>query len=104
MTAAHLKIDAPLKAAVDSGTVPGVVAMAATDKGPCYEGAFGVRQLGGAPEMTVDTVFRIASMTKAITCVAVMQLVERGKLSLDEPVPAIDPGLASPQVLTGFDA
>jgi CubicO group peptidase (beta-lactamase class C family) len=54
--------------------------------------------------MTLDTVFRIASMTKAITSVAAMQLVERGKLTLDGPVPAIDPALASPQVLTGFDA
>jgi methyl acetate hydrolase len=104
MTTAHPKIDAPLKATVGSGTVPGVVAMAATDKGPCYEGAFGTRELGGGAEMSVDTVFRIASMTKAITCVAAMQLVERGRLSLDAPVPAIDPGLASPQVLTGFDA
>ncbi len=51
--------------------------------------------------MTLDTVFRIASMTKAITSVAAMQLVERGKLSLDEPVPAIDLGaLAAPQVIT----
>jgi methyl acetate hydrolase len=54
--------------------------------------------------MTLDTVFRIASMTKAITCVAAMQLVEQGKLSLDGPLPAIDPGLSAPQVLTGFDA
>jgi CubicO group peptidase (beta-lactamase class C family) len=49
-------------------------------------------------------VFRIASMTKAITSVAAMQLVEQGKLGLDEPVPAIDPALAAPQVLEGFDA
>ena len=54
--------------------------------------------------MTLDTVFRIASMTKAITCVAAMQLVEQGKLRLDEPVPNIDPALGSPQVLEGFDA
>ncbi|HTW50262.1 MAG TPA: serine hydrolase domain-containing protein, partial [Stellaceae bacterium] len=51
-----------------------------------------------------DTVFRIASMTKAITSVAAMQLVEQGRLSLNDPIPAIDPGLAAPQVLTGFDA
>jgi CubicO group peptidase (beta-lactamase class C family) len=98
------KIDATLREAVDAGAVPGVVAMAATADDPIYEGAFGVRRLGDAPAMTRDTVFRIASMTKAITCVAAMQLVEQGKLSLDEPVPAIDPGLAAPQVLTGFDA
>lgn len=97
-------IDAGLQAAVDSGKVPGVVAMATTAGGPVYQGAFGMRRLGGSDAMSLDTVFRIASMTKAITAVAAMQLVEQGKLSLDAPVPAIDPALAAPQVLTGFDA
>ncbi|MEJ0068629.1 MAG: serine hydrolase domain-containing protein [Pseudomonadota bacterium] len=54
--------------------------------------------------MTRDTVFRIASMTKAVTSVAAMQLVEQGKLTLDDPVPNIDPALGAPQVLEGFDA
>ncbi|HWD60087.1 MAG TPA: serine hydrolase domain-containing protein [Stellaceae bacterium] len=99
-----MTIDEILKQAVDDGTLPGVVAMAATIDGPVYEGAFGVRRLGDKQPMTRDTVFRIASMTKAITAVAAMQLVEQGKLSLDAPVPAIDPGLAAPQVLDGFDA
>src|SRR5947208_2093239 len=54
--------------------------------------------------MTLDTVFRIASMTKAVTCTAAMQLVEQGRLKLDEPVPSIDPALSAPQVLEGFDA
>src|SRR5439155_623827 len=83
---------------------PGVVAMGATDKGVLYEGAFGARALDASTPMTLDTVFRIASMTKAITSVAAMQLVEQGKLKLDEPVPNIDPALGSPQVLEGFDA
>ncbi|HXC28739.1 MAG TPA: serine hydrolase domain-containing protein [Stellaceae bacterium] len=98
------QIDKTLREAVDAGTMPGVVAMAATADGPLYEGAFGVRRLGASAPMTRDTVFRIASMTKALTCVAAMQLVEQGKLSLDGPLPAIDPGLSQPQVLTGFDA
>jgi len=98
------QIDAALGGAVDAGTVPGVVAVAATADGPIYEGAFGVRRLGSGVAMTRDTVFRIASMTKAITSVAAMQLVEQGKLSLDGPVPAIDPGLAAPLVFAGFDA
>jgi len=96
-------VDAILRAAVDAKEVPGVVAMATTDKGLIYEGAFGTRDLGKGPQMTRDTVFRIASMTKAVTCVAAMQLVEQGKLELNAPVPAIDPALASPQVLEGFD-
>jgi methyl acetate hydrolase len=102
--AAIADIDASLKSAVDAGTVPGVVAMATTADGPIYQGAFGVRRLGDPAAMTLDTVFRIASMTKAFTCVAAMQLVERGKLTLDGPLPAIDPWLAAPEVLTGFDA
>jgi len=98
------RIDAVLRQAVDAKEVPGVVAMAATDRGLLYEGAFGVRALDKGPAMTLDTVFRIASMTKAITSVAAMQLVEQGKLKLEEPVPNIDPALGAPQVLEGFDA
>ena len=98
------QIDEALRGAVEAGEVPGVVAMAASAEGPIYEGAFGVRDLGTRTGMTLDTVFRIFSMTKAITCVAAMQLVEEGKLSLDAPVPNIDPALAVPQVLDGFDA
>ncbi len=98
------RIDSVLRQAVDAKDVPGVVAMAANDKGVIYEGAFGTRELGTGPDMTLDTVFRIASMTKAITSVAAMQLVEQGKLKLEEPVPNIDPALGSPQVLEGFDA
>src|SRR5438132_10023289 len=102
-SASRARIDAALKHAVDTREVPGVVAMAATDKGLFYEGAFGVRELAKGPDMTLDSVFRIASMTKAITSVAAMQLVEQGKLKLEEPVPNIDPALGSPQVLEGFD-
>ena len=102
--ASRAGIDAVLKRAVDAKEVPGVVAMVATDKGLFYEGAFGARELGRGPDMTLDSVFRIASMTKAITSVAAMQLVEQGKLKLEEPVPNIDAALGSPQVLDGFDA
>jgi methyl acetate hydrolase len=98
------QVDAVLRQAVDGLEVPGVVAMAATDKGLLYEGAFGRRALDQPEPMTLDSVFRIASMTKAITSVAAMQLVEQGKLALEEPVPNIDPTLGSPQVLEGFDA
>ena len=51
-----------------------------------YEGAFGKRVLGGDADMTLDTVVWIASMTKAITSLAAMQLVEQGKVTLDEPL------------------
>jgi len=102
---AKSRIDPILKQAVDAKEVPGVVAMAATEKGVLYEGAIGPRALeAGAASMTPDTVFRIASMTKAISTVAAMQLVEQGKLKLDDPVPNIDAALSTPQVLEGFDA
>ena len=97
-------IDAVLRAAVDAREVPGVVALAATDKGVFYQGVFGTRDLANGPAMTLDTVFRIASMTKAVTSVAALQLVEQGKLTLDGPVPDIDKALSAPQVLDGFDA
>ncbi len=97
------QIDQVLKAATDRGDVPGVVAMAATREGPVYQGAFGRRALPDGPAMTADTVFWIASMTKAITSTAAMQLVEQGKLALDRPIAEVLPELASPQVLEGFD-
>jgi CubicO group peptidase (beta-lactamase class C family) len=98
-------IDAVLREAVDAGAVPGVVALAADRDGAIYEGAFGRRALDGdAAPMTPDTVFWIASMTKAITSVAAMRLVEQGRLSLDAPLGALLPGLAAPRVLEGFDA
>ena len=97
-------IDSMLRAATSAGDVPGVVALAATDDGVLYEGVFGRRRLPDGPAMTRDTVFRVASMVKLMTSVAALQLVERDKLSLDAPVPDLEPALGSPQVLDGFDA
>ena len=97
-------IDAILKARIDAGDVPGVVAMAATRDAVIYQGAFGVRAKGAPAAMSTDTVFAIASMTKLLTSVAAMQMVERGRLALDEPAARIDPTLDAPQVLDGFDA
>ena len=96
------QIDSMLRAATTTEQVPGVVALAASDHGVEYEGVFGERRLQG-PAMTRDTVFRVASMIKPITSVAALQLVEQDKLSLDAPVPDIDPALSAPQVLAGFD-
>jgi CubicO group peptidase (beta-lactamase class C family) len=98
------QIDAVLRAATSAGEVPGVVALAATDNDIIYEGMFGRRRLPDGAAMTRDTVFRIASMVKLITSVAALQLVEQGRLTLDAPVPDIDPALGAPQVLDGFDA
>jgi methyl acetate hydrolase len=96
-------IDQALRHAADTRDVAGVVAMAATDSGILYQGAFGKRDLVKGPDMTLDSVFWIASMTKAITSAAAMQLVEQGKLQLDEPMGSLVPDLSAPQVLEGFD-
>lgn len=96
-------IDRVLRQATEATDVPGVVAIAASGREIIYEGAFGKRELGKDQPMTLDSVFWIASMTKAITCAAAMQLVEQGKLSLDEPIGKVLPQLASPRVLEGFD-
>ena len=96
--------DSLLKRATDSGDVPGVVAMATDRNGSLYEGAFGKRVLGQDAAMTTDTVVWIASMTKALTGAAAMQLIERGKLDLESPASKWVPDLASVEVLEGFDA
>ena len=103
-TARNAKIDATMKAAADAGDVPGVVAMATDRTSTIYEGAFGKRVLGEPAAMTLDTVGWIASMTKALTGAAAMQLVEQGKLDLDAPAAKVVPDLGKAQVLEGFDA
>src|SRR5437870_2191893 len=97
-------IDTIFSQAVASKAMPGIVAVAASDKGVLYEGAFGKRQLGQDAPMTLDTVVWIASMTKAITAAAAMQLVERGKLGLERPAREVVPEVAAAKVLEGFDA
>jgi methyl acetate hydrolase len=84
--------------------VPGVVAMATDREGNIYEGAVGKRELGKDQEMTTDTVFAIFSCTKAVTGVAVKQLVEEGEISLDHPAKEYAPEISEIQVLEGFDA
>src|SRR5882757_6127979 len=98
------QIDQLLRQKSDAKEIPGVVAIAATSKEVIYQGAHGKRDLSKDDAMTADSVFWIASMTKAITAAAGMQLVEQDKLSLDEPIGKVLPDLAAPQVLEGFDA
>jgi CubicO group peptidase (beta-lactamase class C family) len=98
------EVDRAFRQATDARQIPGVVAVAANDREITYQGAFGKRDLDKPDPVTVDSVFWIASMTKAITATAAMQLVEQGKLKLDEPIGKLLPALAAPQVLDGFDA
>ena len=97
------QIDQLLQQKCDAKEIPGIVAAAANGSEVIYQGAFGKRDLGKDDAMTSDTVFWIASMTKAITSAAAMQLVEQGKLQLEQPMGALLPELKSPQVLEGFD-
>src|SRR5919108_2109737 len=97
-------LDAIFTDAVERKEMPGLVAMAANDRGPLYEGGFGRRDLTGTAAMTPDTVVWIASMTKAITATAAMQLIEKGKLALEAPATSVVPQLGSARVLEGFDA
>jgi methyl acetate hydrolase len=96
-------IDSALAAAVSGEKIAGLVAAAADEGGVIYESAFGRRNVSLPQRMTTDSVFRIASMTKAITGAAAMQMVEQGKLSLDQPAKEILPFLADTKVLLGFD-
>ena len=83
--------------------LPCAVAGVANSQGTIYTGAAGKRSLDSAQPMTTDTIVAIASMTKAVTTVATLQLVDKGTLALDEPITTYLPELANLQVLEGFE-
>jgi CubicO group peptidase (beta-lactamase class C family) len=85
------------------GDVPGIVAIVVSPDKVLYHEAFGKMNVAKNTPMAKDTIFRIASMTKAVTSVGVMQLVEQGKIGLDDPVSKYLPRLASPQVFSKVD-
>lgn len=89
-------IDAVLNSAIGPKRLPSVVAMVATGDRVVYQGAHG--------NASIQSVFRIFSMTKPVTSVAAMQLVEQDKIDLDAPVGRYLPALASLNILTGYDA
>lgn len=97
-------IDAALLGGVSRNDVAGVVAMAATPEGIVYEGTFGRANAETGAPMTTNTVFWLLSMTKAFTATACMQLIEQGRLNLDDDAAKHLPELASPQILAGFAA
>ncbi|MBM4335465.1 MAG: beta-lactamase family protein [Deltaproteobacteria bacterium] len=100
---AATSIDRVLDEAIASSTAPGIVALAADESGIFYQGARGRVAPGAAAPVALDSVFRIASMTKAITSAAAMKLVEQGKLGLEQPMAEIAPELAEVVILLGFD-
>lgn len=97
-------LDEKLAAAVSRGDVPGIVAMAATlDGRVLYQRAFGKADLGRDRAMTMDALFRIASMTKPVTSVAALQLYEQRRFALDDPAEKHLPELADLKVFETFD-
>ena len=100
----QVEIDRILQQASETGAIPGVVAVAASRNEIIYQGAFGKRDASKDTTIKPDSVFWIASMTKAITAAAAMQLVEQDKLTLDAPLAAVLRDLAETQVLDGFDS
>ncbi len=98
------RFDSVLSRSVESGQVPGVAAVVVDRQGTVYEGACGVRALGKPEPMAIDSVVWIASMTKAVTAAAAMQLVECGLLNLHSPAADVLPEIAGLGVLEGFEA
>ena len=97
-------LDQTLRSSMKQRKIPVVVAMVATPDKITYTGAFGKRDSTSGIDVKPDSIFFIASMTKAITSAAAMQLVEQGKVKLHEPVSKYLPELGKLDVLTGFDA
>lgn len=94
---------AALEPHVAAGEAPGLVALAARGDTVAVV-ALGTTAVGGERPMQRDAIFRIASMTKAVTAVAALMLAEDGKLALDEPVERLLPELANRRVLRRPDA
>ena len=98
-----LALDASLRGAVERKDVPGVVALVTDRDKVLYQSAFGVADVATGRPLTADALFRIASMTKAITSVALMQLIEQGRLGLDDPAEKYLPELVGLKVIESFD-
>jgi CubicO group peptidase (beta-lactamase class C family) len=96
-------IDAAVVAALRESGLPGAVALVGGREGVLFEKAFGRRGVDDPAPMSLDTEFALFSMTKAVTSVAAMQLVEQGRLDLDAPIGGLLPALDRPRVLAGFD-
>src|SRR5205807_5657833 len=95
-------LDSSLRSAVERKDVPGVVALVTDRERVLYQGAFGVADVATGRPLTSDALFRIASMTKAVTSTAAMQLVAQGRFGLDDPVEKYLPEFAGLKVFESF--
>jgi CubicO group peptidase (beta-lactamase class C family) len=97
-------IDDVLRNGIAQRRIPCVAAMVADSSKILYQGAFGKRDDATNVPVTIDSIFAIASMTKAVTTAAAMQLVEQGKITFEEPVERKLSALRGIQVLAGYDS
>jgi CubicO group peptidase (beta-lactamase class C family) len=97
-------VDSVLAKAVDEGRVPGVVAAVSASDGCRYLAAFGAAATEPYRPMQTGSIFSIASMTKLVTSIAIMNLVDEKRVDLDAPLSAYVPGFRQPPVLVAFDA
>ena len=96
------RIDAMCREAVDNGEVPGIVALVARNGKIVFHEAYGMADNESGKSMKKNTIFRIASQSKAITSTAVMMLWEEGKFRLDDPISKYIPEFKDPQVFKSF--
>jgi CubicO group peptidase (beta-lactamase class C family) len=97
-------LDAFLRSRVATGDVPGVVAMVVDRQTTLYAGAFGQADVARKRPMTKDSIFRMASMTKPVTSLAVMMLVEQQQIGLDDPLTKYLPDYGQMKVATAWRA
>jgi CubicO group peptidase (beta-lactamase class C family) len=94
----NAKLDETLRELVEGQSTPGIVVLILRNGCPAYSRSVGVRDFGSAAPINENDMFRLASMTKAVTSVAAMILVEQGKISLDDPVSQFLPEFAKLRV------
>ncbi|QIP08881.1 serine hydrolase domain-containing protein [Bradyrhizobium symbiodeficiens] len=92
------KVSDYIRNEVATGKIPGAILLLQQHGKPVYYENFGVRDVATEISMSADTIFRLYSMSKPITSVMAMMLVEEGKLSLDDPVAKYIPAFASMKV------
>ena len=93
------RIDEVIEEAIDAREIPGAVAMVIRDGAIVYYRSFGFADVDTREPMQEDSIFRIASMTKAITTVGVMILYERGHFLLADPVSDYIPEFSNPRIV-----
>jgi CubicO group peptidase (beta-lactamase class C family) len=93
------RIDDVINREIENGRIPGAVALIAKGGDVAYHRAFGLADIDSGRRMQTDDIFRIASMTKAITSVGVMMLYEQGHFQLNDPISGYLPEFAFPQVV-----